>query len=520
MKTMKEHIQELEEQKKTLRLGGGPDRIERQHAKGRLTARERIDAFFDPGTFVEIDLFARHRCTYFGMEKREIPADAVVTGYGRVNGRLVFVYSEDFTSMGGTFGEFHGAKCSKIIEMAMKVGVPVVGFNDSGGARIQEGVDSLSAYGKIFYRHTLASGVVPQIQLIMGPVAGGQSYSPALCDFIFMVEGSYMFIAGPNFVKAVTGEEVDTETLGGPSVHNTISGVADGMFANDQECLDRTRDLLSYLPGSYKDKPLRVDSSDDPNRLVPELEDIVPADSRKIYDMYDVIYHVIDQDSQFFEIKPHYAKNIIVGFARFDGRSVGVVANQPRVLAGGLDVDASDKAARFVRFCDAFNIPLIQLEDAPAYIIGTRQEYLGIIRHGAKMLHAYSEATVPKITVILRKAFAGAYLAMCSKDLGADQVFAWPTAEITLVGPEAAASIIFRRDVAAGKTPEEQQKILEEKTQFYSDQYMNPYLAANRMFIDDIILPRETRKAICSALEMLEDKEESRPHKKHGNIPL
>ncbi len=519
MKTMDDMIQDLEERKQTLRQGGGPKRIERQHAKGRLTARERIDRFYDPGTFVEIDLFARHRCTYFGMENREIPADAVVTGHGKVDGRLIFVYSEDFTSMGGTFGEYHGAKCCKIIEMAMKMGAPVVGLNDSGGARIQEGIDSLSAYGKIFYRHTMASGVVPQIQMIMGPVAGGQSYSPALCDFIFMVDGSYMFIAGPNFVKAITGEDIDTESLGGPAVHTQISGVADDVFANDEECIDRTRELISFLPNSNKEQPPIIDTDDDPYRLVTEVEDIVPADGRKIYNMFDVIYSLVD-NGYFFELKPDWAKNIIIGFARFGGRPVGSVENQTMILAGGLDVHAADKAARFVRFCDAFNIPLIQLEDAPAYIIGSRQEYLGIIRHGAKMLHAYSEATVPKITVILRKAFAGAYLAMCSKDLGADQVFAWPTAEITLVGPQAAASIIFRRDVAAGETPEEKQKILEEKTQFYSDQYMNPYLAASRMYVDDIIRPRETRKAIFQALEMLADKEEDRPYKKHSNIPL
>ncbi len=515
VKDMKQYVHELEEKKKKIMLGGGIDAIKKQHEAGKLTARERINKLLDPDSFTEIDIFVKHRCIWFGMDKKDVPADAVITGYGKINGRTVFIYAQDFTSMGGTFAEMHAKKIIKLYDLAMKVGAPIIGIFDSGGARIQECQDSLSYYGKYFYKIVQASGVVPQIALEMGPCAGGQAYAPALMDFIFMVKGtSYTFIAGPPLVKAVTGEEISVEDLGGVEVHASISGVADLVTSNDEECLIKARELLSYLPSNFKEKPIRIETNDPVDRMIPELEEIVPTERNKSYDMYEVIKKIVD-NGKIFDIKPDFAKNIITCFSRIGGYSVGIVANQPKVMAGAIDVDASDKASRFIRFCDAFNIPLIQFVDTPAFLIGSKMEKMGIIRHGAKMLYAYSEATVPKITIIIRKAYAGGYLAMCSKDLGADQVYAWPTAEIALVGPEAAASILYKDLLKKGDHEK-----LKEKTIEYIEEFCNPYVAAQRGYIDDVIKPRETRKRIYDALEMLKNKEENPPIKKHGNMPV
>lgn len=509
MATVQERIADLHKRQEKVKLGGGEKRIEKQHASGKLTARERINLLLDPNTFVELDQFVVHRCTNFGMDKVEIPGEGVVTGYGLVDGRLVYVFAQDFTAQGGSLGEMHAAKIVKVQEMALKMGAPVVGLNDSGGARIHEAVDALSGYGKIFFNNTIASGVIPQISAIMGPSAGGAVYSPALTDFIYMVKNtSQMFITGPEVIKSVTGEEVTKEDLGGAMTHNQTSGVAQFAAENDEDCLKQIRYLLSFLPSNNMEETPLVDTGDNPNRANPELNTLLPDNSNAPYDMKDVIKSIAD-NGEFYEVAEYFAQNIITCFARFDGRSVGIIANQPRVMAGCLDVNASDKSARFIRLCDAFNIPLLNLVDVPGFLPGVTQEYGGIIRHGAKMLYAYSEATVPKITVITRKAYGGSYLAMCSKDLGADQVLAWPTAEIAVMGPAGAANIIFKGD-----------KDVKEKTDAYVQEFATPYKAAERGFVDRVIEPSETRPSIISALYMLETKRESRPAKRHGNIPL
>ncbi len=515
--SMEAKIQRLRELKAQALQGGGPERIERQHKAGKLTARERLELLLDPGSFREIDMFVTHRETRFGMDKRKYLGDGVVTGWGTIDGRLVFVYSQDFTVMGGSLGEAHAQKIVKVLEMAMKNGAPVIGINDSGGARIQEGVVSLAGYGDIFYRNTLASGVIPQIAAIMGPCAGGAVYSPALMDFIFMVRGtSYMFVTGPDVVKAVTHEDVTFEDLGGADVHATKSGVAHVVADSEADALYLIRKLLGYLPQNNMEDPPFVDTGDDPLREDPELDRIVPTDPSKPYDVRDVIRRVVD-NGEFFEIHETYAANIVVGFARLGGYSVGIVANQPAVLAGVLDIKASEKAARFVRFCDAFNIPIITFVDVPGFMPGTVQEHGGIIRAGAKLLYAYSEATVPKLTVILRKAYGGAYDVMSSKHLGADVNFAWPTAEIAVMGPEGAVKIIFRRELAQAEDPAAKQ---EELVAQYRREFAHPYIAASRGFIDEVIEPRETRPRLINALHMLANKREHRPPKKHGNIPL
>ena len=514
---MKEKIERLLETTKKIELGGGEQRIEKHHKSGKLTARERINLLFDEGSFIEVDKFVEHRCTNFGMEKVEAPSDGVVTGYGTVDGRLVFTYAQDFTVVGGSLGEMHAAKICKVQDMALKMGAPIIGFNDSGGARIQEGVDALSGYGKIFYRNTIASGVVPQISVIMGPSAGGAVYSPALTDFIFMVDKtSMMFITGPQVIKSVTGEEVTQEELGGASTHNKVSGVAHFMDKTEAECIERIKELLSFLPSNNLEEAPMYTMEDEINRVEEKLNELVPVNPNKPYDMKEVIRLIAD-GGYFFEVQEYFAQNIITGYIRLNGKTIGVVANQPRVLAGCLDINASDKAGRFIRTCDAFNIPLLNLVDVPGFLPGTAQEYGGIIRHGAKMLYAYSEATVPKVTLIVRKAYGGAYLAMCSKDLGADQVFAWPNAEIAVMGPDGAANIIFKKDIENSDDPitTRQEKINE-----YRDTVANPYIAAQRGFVDDVIVPSITRPRLISAFDMLESKRENRPAKKHGNLPV
>lgn len=516
-KEMKERIERLLETKEKIELGGGEKRIEKQHQKGKLTARERIHLLLDEGSFMEIDAFVKHRCTNFGMENTEAPGDGVVTGYGTVDGRLVFVYAQDFTVLGGSLGEMHAAKIVKVQDMALKMGAPIIGINDSGGARIQEGVDALSGYGKIFYRNTMASGVIPQITAIMGPCAGGAVYSPALTDFIFMVENtSQMFITGPQVIKTVTGEDVTQEELGGAGTHNKTSGVAHFMDKTEEEAIERIKTLLSYLPSNNLETPPVYETDDEINRVEEKLNEIVPTNPNKPYDMKEIIQLLAD-NGEFFEVQQYFAQNIITGYIRLNGKTVGVVANQPRVLAGCLDINASDKAGRFIRTCDAFNIPLLNLVDVPGFLPGTDQEYGGIIRHGAKMLYAYSEATVPKVTVIIRKAYGGAYIAMCNKELGADQVLAWPNAEIAVMGPDGAANIIFKHDIKQSEDPIEtrQQKIEE-----YRDTVANPYIAAERGYVDDVIIPSITRPRLISAFDMLESKRESNPSKKHGNLPV
>jgi len=514
---MEEKLKELRERLQKVEAGGGKERVEEQHKKGKLTARERIALLLDPGSFVETDVFVAHRCRDFGMEKREVPAEGVVTGYGTIDGRRVYIFAQDFTVIGGTLGEMHGKKICKVMDMAMKAGAPIVGINDSGGARIQEGVDALAGYGEIFYRNTLASGVIPQITIVVGPCAGGAVYSPAITDFIFMVKDvSLMFITGPKVVKAVMGEDVTVEQLGGAEVHSQVSGTAHFIADNEEECMQIVKKLLSYLPPNNSECPPTVDTGDDPNRMDESLADIIPTDPRKPYDMHDVIARVVDK-GEFLEVFPHFAQNMITAFARLNGRTVGLLANQPKMLAGCLDINASDKAARFIRFCDDFNIPLVTLVDVPGYLPGTAQEHGGIIRHGAKMLFAYSEATVPKLTVILRKAYGGAYIGMCSRHLGADQVFAWPTAEIAVMGPEGAVEIVFKKEIEEAEKPEE---AMQRKIQEYREKFANPYVAAARGYIDAVIDPRETRPQLIKALEATEGKREARPQKKHGNIPL
>jgi len=510
-------IDELIARKQQIEQGGGQDKIDKQHKNGKLFARERIDYLLDEGSFVEVDAFVKHRCGNFGMANMDTPAEGVVAGYGTIDGRLVFVYAQDFTVVGGSLGEMHAKKICKILDMAVKMGAPVIGINDSGGARIQEGVDALSGYGQIFYRNTRASGVIPQISVIMGPCAGGAVYSPALTDFVFMVEKtSQMFITGPQVIKAVTGEEVSSEQLGGAMTHNSISGVAHFMAKDEKSCFEQIKKLLSFLPSNNMETPPSILTEDDLNRIIPEFDTIMPDNPNKAYDMKDIIVKLVD-DGDFFEVQPYYAGNIITGFGRLNGRPIGIIANQPKVLAGCLDINASDKAGRFIRTCDAFNIPILNLVDVPGFLPGTNQEYGGIIRHGAKMLYAYSEATVPKVTMIVRKAYGGAYLAMCSKDLGADVVYAWPTAEIAVMGPEGAANIIFRKEIESSSNWEETRQA---KIKEYRDEFATPYIAAQRGYVDDVIVPSESRQRLIAAFEMLQSKRDSNLPKKHGNLPV
>jgi len=511
-----EKINELYDRRREIELGGGDERIEKQHEKGKLTARERIDLLVDPGTFVELNPFIEHRCTDFGLEDQKGPGDGVVTGYGKVNGRPIFLFSQDFTVFGGALGEMHAKKIANVMDLAAKNGAPFVGLNDSGGARIQEGVVSLDGYGHIFYRNSIYSGVVPQLSVIMGPCAGGAVYSPAITDFVFMVERtSQMFITGPKVIETVTGEKISSEDLGGANVHNTISGNAHFKAGTEAEAIEQVRRLLSYLPQNNQEKPPRLETDlEDDYR--PDLTDVIPFDALRPYDVRKVIEQVVDADS-FLEIHQDFAKNIVVGLARIKGEVVGLVCNQPKFMAGGLDIDSSDKAARFIRFCDSFNIPIITFEDVTGFFPGVKQEHGGIIRHGAKILYAYSEATVPKLTVILRKAFGGAYVALNSKAIGADLVYAWPNAEIAVMGPQGAANIIFAREIQNSEDPE---AVREQKIEEYREKFANPYVAASRGMVDDVIDPRETRIKLIQALEMLRNKSETRPKKKHGNIPL
>ena len=510
---MHEIIRQLEEKRERARLGGGEERIAKQHAKGKLTARERLELFLDEGSFEEWDMFVEHRCADFGMADQTIPGDGVVTGYGTVNGRLVFVFSQDFTVFGGSLSEAHAEKICKVMDQAMKVGAPVIGLNDSGGARIQEGVASLAGYADVFQRNVLASGVVPQISVIMGPCAGGAVYSPAMTDFIFMVEDtSYMFVTGPDVVRTVTHEVVSHEELGGAATHTSRSGVADGAFANDAEAMLALRSFVDFLPGSNRSKPPSRPTADLPDRVEPSLDTLVPANPNKPYDMKELIEKVVDE-SDFFELQPTYAANIVVGFGRMDGSTVGIVANQPMVQAGCLDIASSVKAARFVRFCDCFNIPIVTFVDVPGFLPGTAQEYGGIIKHGAKLLYAFAEATVPKVTLITRKAYGGAYDVMSSKHLRGDVNFAWPTAEIAVMGPKGAVEIIFRQDLG-------DEKKIGKRTEAYRERFANPFVAGHRGFIDDVIMPHSTRSRICRSLNMLRDKRLENPWKKHGNIPL
>ena len=498
-------------------LGGGEERQKRHHDAGKLTARERIELLFDPGTFEEVDKLVTHRCRDFGMDSQIIPGDGVVAGHGLIDGRQVFAFAQDFTVFGGSLSETNAAKIVKIMDLAMKLGAPVVGLNDSGGARIQEGVLSLGGYADIFLRNTLASGVVPQISAIMGPCAGGAVYSPAITDFIVMVKDtSHMFVTGPDVLKTVTHEEVSKEELGGAMTHNATSGVAHFATDDDRECLALIRDLLSFMPSNNLDDPPRARTSDSADREDPALDRIVPSSPNQPYDMLDVIHLIVDE-GYFLEVHHHYAKNILVGFARLDGRPVGIVANQPAVLAGTLDIDASVKGARFVRFCDAFNIPLVTFEDVPGFLPGTVQEYGGIIRHGAKLLFAFAEATVPKVTVITRKAYGGAYCVMSSKHIRTDFNYAWPTAEIAVMGPEGAVNILYKRELDAAADPVAARS---EKVEEFREKFANPYIAASRGFVDEVIRPRETRRKLITALKNLDNKRDKNPPKKHGNIPL
>ena len=510
----------MEELKKRSRLaedGGGAQRRERQHKQGKMSARERIEFLLDEGTFEETDKFVTHRCADFGMAENKIYGDGFITGYGRIEGRLVYVFAQDFTVFGGSLSEANAAKIVKIMDLSAKMGAPMIGLNDSGGARIQEGVMSLAGYADIFLRNTLYSGVVPQISAIMGPCAGGAVYSPAITDFILMVnKTSYMFITGPDVIKTVTHEEVTKDQLGGAHTHNETSGVAHFLAQDDAECLSMVRELLSFIPSNNLDDPPRKPCTDPPDRMDEKLDSVVPAQSNLPYDIKEVIHSVVD-DGYFFEVQEHFARNIVVGFARLNGRSVGSVANQPAFLAGTLDINASIKGARFVRFCDCFNIPLITFEDVPGFLPGTNQEYGGIIKHGAKLLYAFAEATVPKVTVITRKAYGGAYCVMASKHIRTDVNYAWPTAEIAVMGPESAVDIVYKRELdhAANREELRQQKIEE-----FRDRFANPYVAADRGYVDAVIQPRETRKKLIQALEMLDTKRDKNPPKKHGNIPL
>lgn len=517
VESVSERLKNLEKRREKEMAMGGADRVAKQHESGKLTARERLDLLFDPGTFRETDMFVRHRCTLFGMQDSFIPGEGVITGYGMVNGRTVCAFAQDFTSTGGTLGEMHAKKITKVMDLAMKIGCPLVGLNDSGGARIQEGVDALSGYGDIFFRNACASGVIPQISAIMGPSAGGAVYSPAMTDWIFMVKkSSYMFITGPAVIKEVTGEEITQEELGGAMTHSTKSGVCHFACDSDAEAMEKIKELLSYLPQNNMEDPPFVQTGDDPNRTSPELDTLIPDNPQQVYDMRKVIKAIVDSGTI---LEPHfyYAKNLIICFARLNGRAVGIIANQPMHLAGCLDVDASDKLTRFVRFCDAFNIPMLTIADVPGYLPGTNQEWMGIIRHGAKILWCYSEATVPKVTLITRKDYGGSYLAMCSKALGADMTFAWPTAEIAVMGAQGAIPILYGKEIAKAKDPA---AVKQEKLKEYQEALLNPYIAAARGLVDEVIMPHDSRARIIGAFEMLATKREVRPPKKHGNIPV
>jgi propionyl-CoA carboxylase beta chain len=512
-------LDELRKRNAEAEAGGGAERREREHKAGKLSARERIDLLLDEGTFEELDKFVRHHCQDFGMEEQRPPGDGFVTGYGRIDGRLVYVFAQDFTVFGGSLSEANALKITKIMDLAMRQGAPVIGLNDSGGARIQEGVMSLAGYAEIFLRNTLASGVIPQISAVLGPCAGGAVYSPAITDFIFMTrETSYMFVTGPDVIKTVTHEEVTKQELGGAMTHNSKSGVAHFIARDDADCLAMIRELIGYLPPNNVEDPPRRVSGDPWDRAHPALNTLVPEDPQKPYDIKDVIHAVAD-DGEFFEVHEHFAKNIVVGFARFDGRPAGIVANQPAFLAGVLDIDASVKGARFVRFCDAFNVPLVTFEDVPGFLPGTHQEWGGIIKHGAKLLFAFAEATVPKITVITRKAYGGAYCVMASKHIRTDINYAWPTAEIAVMGPEGAVNIVYKRELDRA-SESERERLRREKIEDFRERFANPYVAAERGYIDAVIEPAQTRAKIVTALRSLESKRDTNPKKKHGNIPL
>jgi acetyl-CoA carboxylase carboxyltransferase component len=511
------HIERLEGMRARACQAGGAERIERQHARGKLTARERLDYLLDPGTFYELDEFVTHRATDFGLAEHRTLGDSAVTGWGEIDGRLVYVFAQDFTVLGGSVGEVHGQKICKVLDLALENGAPVIGLNDSGGARIQEGVDALAAYGEIFYRNVVASGVIPQISVTMGPCAGGAVYSPALTDFIFMTEGAgRMFITGPDVIKAVTREEVSAEELGGAEVHNQISGVAHFAAPSDEETLDLVRRLLSYLPSNNADDPPYVSTADPSDRIDETLDALVPEDPMQGYDVREIIWRIVDEEA-FLEVQERFALNLIVGFARMGGQVVGIVAQQPPALGGALDIDASDKGARFIRFCDCFNIPLLTLTDTPGFLPGVTQEHGGIIRHGAKMIYAFAEASVPKISIVARKAYGGAYIVMSSKHLRGDICLAWPGAEIAVMGPQGAVNIIFRRELEAAEAPDGLRK---ELARDYREKFANVYVAAARGYLDGVILPRETRPRVIRALEMLRNKRVQRPPRKHGNMPL
>ncbi|MGA2956359.1 MAG: acyl-CoA carboxylase subunit beta [Thermodesulfobacteriota bacterium] len=508
---------DYEERRKKAGQMGGAKAVEGQHKEGKMSVRERVEYFFDKGTFTELGMFVKHRTTAFGMDKREVAAEGVVTGFGKVNGRMVVVGAEDYTSMAGTFGEYHGKKFSQAIDFAKDKGWPFIGMNDSGGARLQEGMDTLQSYAWLFRSQILASGIIPQIALLMGPCLGGQAYHPIMQDFVFQTRKTgFMGIAGPAFVKTQTGVEISLEELCGIKAHAYKTGQTHVVVEDDKDCLDKTKELLAFLPSNNKQKPPRMETRDDPDRAIPELDTLVPEIPSRPFDMHKVVNRIVD-DGSFFELFKYYATNVIIGFGRFNGRTAGIVASQPMSKAGAIDCDAADKVARFVRFCDLFEIPLVNLHDTPGYWIGPEQEWKGILRHGAKMLYAYIDATVPKITIILRKSYAGAYLGMCCKDTGADFMFAWPQAKVTIVGADTAASVIFAKEIKASPNPEETRK---ERIQLYSDLYENPYRGAERNYIDDVIMPHDTRKCINRCLEVLENKSEARPWRKYSNINL
>lgn len=509
-------LSELEQKRKQHLQGGGEQRQKEQRKKGKLTAFERMNTLFDPGTFVEIDPFVTHECSDFGMENKKFLGDGVVTGHGMIDGRLAYAFSHDFTVFGGSLGIAFASKVCKVMDLASKQGVPIIGINESGGARIQEGVDSLAGYAEIFRRNVKLSGVVPQISLIMGPCAGGAVYSPAITDFVIMAKPAYMFVTGPEVVREVTNENVSSDELGGAQIHNEKSGVAHFLAEDEHECFRILRNLLSFIPSNNLEIPPRIAPKDDPKRHDEELNSILPPNPNRSYDMETLIKKIID-NGDFFEIQKYWARNILVGFSRLDGNSVGIIANNPEILAGVLDIDSCDKATRFVRFCDCFNIPLIAFVDVPGFLPGTNQEWGGIIRHGAKLLYAFSEATVPRLTVIVRKAYGGAYDVMNSKHLGADYNFAWPRAEIAVMGPEGACSIIFKHDITGSKAPEKKRAELAE---MYRKKFANPYIAVSKGYIDDVIEPKETRERLISALKSIYRKREERPRRKHGNIPL
>lgn len=515
-KTIDELCADLIERREKTVQGGGTKAIEKQHSKGKLTARERISLLLDPESFVEIDEFVEHRCTNFGLDQKHFYGDGVITGYGTINGRIVYVASQDFTVMGGSLGQMHAQKICKVMDMALQNGAPFVSINDSGGARIQEAVDALSGYGNIFFRNVKASGIIPQMTVIAGPCAGGAVYSPALTDFIFMVDKiGIMHITGPSVIKAVTGEDVTSEEIGGAKAHNSHSGCAHFMANTEEECYSQVRRVLSYLPSNNMEEAPYDDNGDDPSRIDIELRNVVPTNPNKGYDVRTVIKKIVD-NGDFCEVQELFARNIVTGFARLGGRPIGIIANQANVMAGCLDINASDKASRFIRICDAFNVPLVTIEDVPGYLPGLKQEMGGIIRHGAKLIYAYSEATVPKITLVLRKAYGGSYIGMCNKELGADVVLAWPQAQIAVMGAEGAANIIFKREIASSENPGETRN---EKVKEYKEAFANPYMAASRGYVDRIILPEETRPALYRALVLTEDKNEIRPKRKHGVMP-